>query len=201
MGGLGSGRRYRKSEIKPILEDQITINIHDLNSENLLKPGNNFTNFYIKISPYLSEIFVEVEEDSLALKYCYKYDLHEQQIHIEKMPAYYGGARPYLICPDCGVKRVSLYLGLTTGQFGCRICHKFGYKSQRMNPLQRHSLKAEKYKKRLGQFSYPYDKPFRMWSRTFLKIQDKACKHEKTSCDLFLEYANQIFEKYGSKGL
>ncbi len=193
MGGLDSGRRYRKSEIKPLLEDKTSININGWNKENLLVPGNSFTNFYTKKS-LNTDVFVEVEEEFLILQYGFQ----EQQILVKRIPAHYGGTRPYFICPLCGARRISLYLG-TTGQFGCRICHQLGYKLQRMNALQRHTYMTEKYKDKLGQSSYPYKKPFRMWSKTFLKLQDKACAHEKKSCDIFLAYAHRMFDKYGSE--
>ncbi len=84
MGAIGSDRKYRASEIKPILENQISININAFNNDNLLVPGNSFTNFYIKCSQHLSEVFVEIEEDFLVLKYCYKHCSQKQQIFIEK---------------------------------------------------------------------------------------------------------------------
>ena len=57
---------------------------------------------------------------------------------------------------------------------------------------------AEKYKNKLGQPSYPYKKPFRIWNRAFLKFQDKACTYEKKSCECFFEYVFQMFDKYSS---
>ena len=198
MGGIGSGRRYKTNNIKPLLEDQISINIHDFNKEGLLVPGNSFTNFHIRCAAHIPDIQVKVEENSLLLKYWYNHYPYEQQIQIKNMPAHYGGSRPYFTCPDCGERRVSLYMSSSTGQFSCRACHKFGYKSQRMTPHLRHAYMAGKYKDKLGQSSYPYSKPFRMWSTTFFQLQDKACEHEKKSCDLFLAYVNNFLAKYGS---
>ena len=73
-------------------------------------PGNSFTNIYVNCAAHIPDIRVEVKEDFLVLKYWYNHYPQEQQIHIEKMPAHYGGARSYLICPDCDSKRTSLYL-------------------------------------------------------------------------------------------
>ena len=35
--------------------------------------------------------------------------------------------------------------------------------------------------------------------RTFIKLRDKYFTHTIKSCDLFIEYVDNIFEKYGSE--
>jgi len=42
MGSLGSGRRYQASEVKSVIENQISINILDLKKRGCLEPGAIF---------------------------------------------------------------------------------------------------------------------------------------------------------------
>ena len=59
---------------------------------------------------------------------------------------------------------------------------------------------AQKYTEKLGGTDFIFDrkKPFRMWGKTFFKLQDKFFMHRKESCDLFVEYADNLLKKYGS---
>jgi len=197
MGSIGSGRRYKSDEVKPVVENQISINILDLKKRGHLKPGTISSSTYLINSREIGWILISAEEGSLSIDYHLNGQLRHQIVQITSISPYLGGQRKYLLCPQCQSKREILY-HRTNGEFACRICHGFVFRSQQLNPHQRHSFMAEKYKKKMDQSSYPYKKPFRMWNKTFLRLKDKACMHEKKSCNLFIEYADNLFNKYGS---
>ena len=58
---------------------------------------------------------------------------------------------------------------------------------------------AQKITEKLGGTDFIFDrkKPFRMWDKTFFKLQNKFFMHRQKSCDLFVEYADNLLKKYG----
>lgn len=81
------------------------------------------------------------------------------------------------------------------------LCHGLVFHSQQLNPSLRHAHRASKFFERLGgtDFILHGKKPGGMWDRTFIKRRDKYFTHTIKSCDLFIKYVDNIFEKYGSE--
>jgi hypothetical protein len=52
----------------------------------------------------------------------------EQRIAVSWDPVYFGGQRPYLICPDCQRRYWNLYFHNL--RFLCRRCHQLAYASR-----------------------------------------------------------------------
>ena len=200
MGSLGSGRRYQSNEVRKVVENQISINILDLKKQGNLKPGAISSRIYSINSREIGRIFISAEEGMLCLDYRFNGQLRQQTIEITSTSPHFGGQRYYLVCPQCQAKRDILYYGANRA-FACRVCHGFVFRSQQLPAHQRHSRMAEKYAEQLGGIDYIFyrKKPFRMWGKSFVKLQSKYFMHSKKSCDFFIAYANQILEKYGSE--
>ena len=198
MGSIGSGRRYQASEVKPVIENQISINILDLKKRECLKPGTISSTNYALNGRELGWIFISAAKGILNLDYRVNGHIQQQTIEITDISPHYGGRRQYLLCPKCDSRRESLYYG-SDGEFACRICRGLVFRSQQLNPFLRHEHRAQKFLERLGGTDFIIDrkKPFRMWQKTFFKLRDKYFTHSIKSCDLFVEYSNQLFEKYG----
>ncbi|MEN8210980.1 MAG: hypothetical protein ABFR31_04630 [Thermodesulfobacteriota bacterium] len=200
MGSLGSGRRYKSDEVKKVVENQISINILDLKKRDCLKPGNISSTTYSVNGRKIGLIFISAAEDILSLDYRFNGHIQQQTVQITSISPHYGGQRQYLLCPQCDSRRNSLYHG-PNGQFECRICHGFVFRSQQLNPHLRHAHRAEKFAERLGGtgFIFHGKKPPGMWDTTFIELRDKYFTHTINSCDLFIEYSDNILKKYGSE--
>jgi hypothetical protein len=58
------------------------------------------------------------------------------RIRIEHVPAKFGGARPYLLCPSCRSRGRKLYWPLEgEGWLACRRCHRLAYRSSQERPV------------------------------------------------------------------
>jgi len=199
MGSIGSGRRYRSDEVKKVIENQISINLLDLKRRGCLEPGHISSTTYSINGRKIGWIFISTEKDMLHLDYRFNSHIQQQTVQITGISPHYGGQRQYLVCPQCDSRRESLYYG-SGGQFACRLCHGFVFRSQQLNPFLRHEHRAQKFIERLGgtNFIIHGKKPPGMWNENFLRLRDKFYMHRMKSCDLFLEYVDDIFDKYGS---
>lgn len=108
----------------------------------------------------------------------------EQAVALSFVPAAFGGARAYFLCPGakCG-RRVSVLL-FRRGVFRCRRCHGLAYESQREDARRRARRRADKLRARLG---WPQRralvlpiavKPKGMWSKTFERLRGYAIAAE-----------------------
>jgi hypothetical protein len=62
MGSIGSGRKYKSDEVKPVIENQISINILDLKKRDCLKPGTISSRSYAINGREIGWIFTNAEE-------------------------------------------------------------------------------------------------------------------------------------------
>jgi len=201
MGSLSSGRRSGAANVKPLVEENISISCHDLNRRGLLSPGKTFYIDYNTGSIKTLSLTVQAQRDSLYLQYYSNSRTYTQEISVLYQSCHYGGKRPYFICPKCFQKRTDLYLG-KTGDFRCRVCQEYAYRSQRLNAHQRHANRAMLLKKKITSADQPYfciEKPKGMWTTTFNKVLDRIVKHEMASCGLFVEYFDGVVEKFNSQ--
>jgi hypothetical protein len=74
--------------------------------------------------------------------------LEQQEIAVEWTECHFGGSRPWLVCPACGVRRGHVYLLHETWK--CRTCHSLRYESQRLRPGDRSALKAGRIRSQLS---------------------------------------------------
>jgi hypothetical protein len=92
-------------------------------------------------------------------------------ISLQWTPCHFGGERPWLVCPQCGARRLRLY-GLGA-EFRCRGCLGLAYWSQRLRRVDRAHKQRSKLRLRLGgngdvRANLP-PKPPRVHWRTYLK--------------------------------
>ena len=83
---------------------------------------------------------------------------------------YFGGSRPWFICPRgrCGRRAAILYW---SSGFACRRCLGLAYESQNEQPLERICRRVAKYSAKLVTLEgLPNQKPARMHARTYLRL-------------------------------
>ncbi len=87
-------------------------------------------------------------------------------------PCYFGGSRPWLVCPQCGARRLRLYEH--GGLIACRACLGLSYACRRERRRWRVVRRARKLRLRLGggpNLLLPCpERPARMHVRTFLRL-------------------------------
>jgi hypothetical protein len=104
----------------------------------------------------------------------------EQRVVLSFVPAAFGGARAYFLCPgaECGRRVSVLYFRRDT--FRCRHCHGLAYESQREDARRRARRRADKLRAPLG---WPQRRlltlpilvrPKGMWTRNFVRLRGHA---------------------------
>jgi hypothetical protein len=72
------------------------------------------------------------------------------RIRLDHVPARFGGARPYLLCPSCRSRVLRLYWPLEgAGGLGCRRCHQLAYRSSQERPVSAAKLLAHASRPRM----------------------------------------------------
>jgi hypothetical protein len=93
-------------------------------------------------------------------------------VAVATSPLHFGGARRWLVCPGCGIKRVSLYIVATS--LLCRRCAGLRYASQGMNGRSRAIERADRIRAQLGWppgVLRPHgQRPALMWWSTFRRL-------------------------------
>jgi hypothetical protein len=69
-------------------------------------------------------------------------------VQLDLTPLHFGGARRWLLCPECGGRRQGLYID--SHRLACRTCLKLRYDTQHENPRQRAMRAASKTRSVLG---------------------------------------------------
>ena len=101
-----------------------------------------------------------------------------QWIALEWTQCGYGGTRPWARCPGCG-RRVGVLYRLH-GAWRCRVCHDLAYASTRLPDAARLVRQAGALRAQFGLRTNVlepltwFDKPPRMWDRTFARILARA---------------------------
>lgn len=108
-------------------------------------------------------IRLEVSPDIVWLLYRYQEREYREPVEISRVANHYGGARPFLICPDCGRRVRFLYLRWRV--FRCRSCARLNYASQQRTKDEFAPYYAavkmlrEQFKTPEGQIPVPMDLP------------------------------------------
>lgn len=204
MGGVGSGKRHRTDEVKPIVESNISLNLTQLKKQGTLVTGQCFEIDYSKESHQLMTLKISIEEGSLVVTFLYNGVLRNQTVEIANVRCFERFYRQYLVCPVCGSHRNQLYLD-SNGKFACRNCNGLGYQSQRLNPHQRHAYNAEKFRRKkfktTGTSPNIFTRPKNMQTKTYQKLVDKIHWHEKKSSELFMGYFRKVKGKFDRQNL
>ncbi|MEO9589393.1 MULTISPECIES: hypothetical protein [Marinobacter] len=179
MGGMFSGRKPSKTT-KPCPEQFISLDVRELQRDQLLEPGQAYNLHQYTQGMKLGVLSVVTHGDCLELKFiaCDRQaQFASQFIEIAWTPCHFGGYRPWFLCPGeyCG-RRVAILYGPTPNL--CRHCWRIAYQSQRENQIQRMFRKL-----RSIEASYPgqpnnstpetRERPKGMHHRTFDLLQKK----------------------------
>jgi hypothetical protein len=182
----GSGRHggARKRRV----ESCLALDVNELRRKGALAPGASGSLTWERDRGAVAS--VDFRADTAELILCY--DGHgtealkviEQRVALSFVPAAFGGARTYFLCPgaECG-RRVSV-LYFRRGVFRCRHCQGLAYQVQREDGTQRAHRRADKLRARLG---WPQRralappivvKPKGMWNTTFERLRGDAIAAE-----------------------
>ena len=189
MGGCGSGRH--RGAKKRRVESCLALDVNELRRKGALTPGVSGTFTW----DHDREPVASADFCADAAGFVLRYDAHgieapkvvEQRVELLFVPAAFGGARAYFLCPgaECG-RRVSV-LYFRRGVIRCRDCHGLAYESQREDARQRARRRADKLRARLGwpeRRALPQPvmaKPRGMWSTTFERVAGEAIVAESVA--------------------
>lgn len=134
MGGSGSGRYYRSSDVTT-LEELPRLETKHLNTYGLLSEGRRSATWSWNRGGEPSGS-VNLKSDGYLLTVTWRsrpwdkeeWSNHEQRIKILHTPCNYGGYRKWLECPYC--KRRMGVLALGNDGFACRHCYHLPYASE-----------------------------------------------------------------------
>jgi hypothetical protein len=159
MGGPGSGRWYRW-HTKATVEGCRRLDVRDWQRRGLLCPRMEFSwGWWNGDGRKVASINVRVQPGRVRLSYRIRRNGEDRQdieepVALVWTPCYYGGQRPWFICPGvvqgriCG-RRVAILYGVGR-YFLCRHCYGLTYESQREDLPTRLISKAQKIRRRLG---------------------------------------------------
>ena len=198
MGGWGSGRRSSNYTT----EDMRSLDVRRLQRDGLLKQGLSCTLTWSRHGQKTGAIQIRTNGNSLSLTYQTQRSGGEARqmdypVALEWTQCTYGGERVWFRCPaqGCGRRVAILYGGSV---FACRHCHRLAYSSQRDRFPDRHALRADRVRKKLGwelgKFTISHDKPKGMHWKTFNRLTAEHHRHSVASL-LAMEEFCEIFEQ------
>jgi len=173
MGGMGSGR-WGWHDKKTVVENCRSIDVNKWQRGGWLKPGRSFASIWGQGTGNESSICIAVEEEGIELSYKMTRTGKNLKyfVPITWTPCYYGGRRPWFLCPNCGRRAAKLYLRWE--RFLCRSCNRLSYECQRESLMDRLIRRCGKRKERLGggpAFIDPFpEKPKGMRFMTWLRL-------------------------------
>jgi hypothetical protein len=179
MGGCGSGRgagirRHR-------VESCIALDVNELHRKSVLTRDTSGTLTWEREGEALGSVQVSAEENAIAL--CYRdrefeaFTSVEVRIGLSWVPATFGGARPYFICPGTTCARRVALLYFARGVFRCRRCHNLAYECQREDKRRRARRRANKLRASMGAPSWRAlalthtERPKGMWRTPYNQLR------------------------------
>jgi len=165
----GAGRPAHKGRIGSLL----FIDIQQFVSRGLLVPGYFFSWNWSMGGKPSGSLGVNVKSERyITLEYTQQEDGESKSvsypIYIERTPCYFGGTRPWFICPQSGRKVRKLYY--LRGRWYARTCLRVGYASQSEDVVARMWRRKAKLETRLAE---GVEKPKGMHWSTYNRIIDK----------------------------
>lgn len=150
MGRFGSGRIWRRNIKTTSKYPQL--DVRSLYRKDLFKPDQGvIRNWYNNDKEKIASVYVVTKIDVLALLHFNRFGEELcYNVALTWTDCYYGGGRPWFICPvkKCSRRVAKLYLAGTL--FACRHCYKLVYFSQLQTPEDRAIQHADKIRARLG---------------------------------------------------
>lgn len=206
MGGFGSGRRSGSGRDK--IEYSRSIDVNLLHKSGCLKPGLTRGWQWTQDGEKVASINLHAEVNRLHLSYRVRvtggeWESIKEPVIIVRKPCYFGGMRPYFICPgvvngNACDRRVSKLHG-TGRYFLCRHCYFLAYSSQSESQCKRLTRLANKIRYRLGGdvgMDVPFpSKPKGMWWRTYERLREKCFDAEMQADEAFAIHIERLINK------
>ena len=174
-GGMrfGAGRPGWKRKAA----SSLPFNIHEVTRRGLLSPGTAFKWTWTNgDGERLGSVYVRVSSNPEKVTLYYQWSANgglpqsmEYPIWIERTACFYGGNRPWFLCPSCGRRCGVLYFsGRGAGLYKCRDCARVTYTSQCQDAVDRSWIKQRKIEARLADG----DRPKGMHLTTYERLRD-----------------------------
>lgn len=141
---------------------------------------------------------VDVSPDTVLLQYRYQGQNIREPLAISRVLNNYGGARPFLLCPECG-QRVR-YLYLRRGVFRCRHCARLNYSIQQRTKNELFPYHAatkllrERFEVPMALMPVPMDLPYFLPTRpkgmhwnTYRKLMERYGKLQRQYATVSVE--------------
>lgn len=130
---------------------------------------------------------VDGDASTLTLEHVLTGRAMEQRVPLTSTPCHYGGARPWLACPQCSRRVAILFLG--TEGFGCRQCSNVAYASQSEDKMDRAWRKQRKIERRLGAH---HTQPEGMQFRTYLRLKGLIAQCETRRLEVLAAFVDRV---------
>jgi hypothetical protein len=201
MGGIGSGKWHRWNT-KETTEGLRALDVRYLHSHGMLKPGHVFHLQWSRNGEPAGSISFVTGDDQITLLFNVRsagqeeWEQVKEPIQLDWTPCYYGGRRPWLLCPGrCCGRRVAVLYGASR-YFLCRHCYQLTYATCNMETGDRLREKAQKIRERLGGSAslmalFP-GKPKGMHDRTYLRLFWEAQEAEMASLVAMQEHIDRM---------
>lgn len=193
MGGFGSGRRPERTRYA--VEDMRSIPMSwiKVNKAALLKAPRAI-NWKVGDSSYGSAL-IGLEGNSVRVTFQVREAKDRPWQHLAvsvetiEQPCHLGGVRRWFVCPRCGQRVGTLYIG---SDVGCRHCMRLTYWSAQADKMERLRLKKKKILSRMegGHLAAPQ----RMQQKTYLRHLQQYQKVEEQINELFLLEIQKILQ-------
>lgn len=112
--------------------------------------------------------------DQVWLQYQWQGKQIEETIQLERTDCFFGGSRPWFLCPGCEHRAAILYLH--RGKFRCRKCHDLRYVCQSEDAIDRTWRAQAKVEARLGSRGR---RPKGMHETTHERMAEKVTKTQR----------------------
>ena len=187
MGGIGSGRGHRSSNVL-CTEEVKRIDIRYMHRNNMLNSGQRGTLSWTANGAPNGNIRFTTYHDRIELNYRYRvygddWETAQQVVRIEFTPCHYGGHRKWFLCPRCNA-RVAVLYGVSI-YFYCRHCYQLPYSSQNLGELNRMIEQKHKLGKRIFEHyenGTGWGKKKGMHTTTFNRLHQKYLAYEQAWC-------------------
>ena len=145
--------------------------------------------------------FRQLTTDKFSMEYRgseWPEDRPAQRVHVRWTHCYFGGMRPWLVCP-CGKRVAKLYPGF--GQYlGCRNCVYLTYQSQLRSQKGRVYRKAEEIRWQLWDNGRPGvdplpNRPYRMHRKRFAELLTSLANIERVLTDPSVKRRNRPYAR------
>jgi hypothetical protein len=172
--------QWQRHGVRPVVEGHIGLDIRVLRRGGGLTPGSRYTTAWKVGDHSLGAADIFVGEGVMDVRAVFPLsDSASGSINLDRTPCRYGGTRAWLVCPDCGSRRVVLYLSTSQG-FQCRDSLDLAYTTSQLSKTNRRFVRMHRLADRVG-----VDLPTGQW-------EGRKGMHASTMERLMQQYAAAI---------